>query len=151
MARPSALQVVAYGEHARRLVSTQSFARGDTVTVFSLSAPLAVPGRHTLQIQEDRHATLIPSCLSYMDHSCSPNVGLDLGKGQLIALKSIAIGAPITYFYPATEWRMAAPFSCGCGAPDCIGRVEGAQALGADVLRWECISIHIQRLIHKGS
>ena len=35
----------------------------------------------------------------------------------------------LVYFYPSTEWHMAQPFFCACGASDCLGRIDGAARL----------------------
>ena len=35
---------------------------------------------------------------------------------RLTALRPISEGDELTFFYPSTEWAMAEPFECGCGA-----------------------------------
>ncbi|TFY72938.1 hypothetical protein EVG20_g98 [Dentipellis fragilis] len=74
------------------------------------------------------------SDLVYVNHSCEPNVAFDLSspdrsKWHARALKPIRAGESMTFFYPSTEWHMDQPFDCFCGAPSCIGKIQGADTL----------------------
>ena len=40
-------------------------------------------------------------------------------------LRPIAVGEELTFFYPATEWHMEAPFPCACGAAQCLLEIRG--------------------------
>ena len=42
--------------------------------------------------------------------------------------------AQLTIFYPSTEWELASPFTCYCGADDCVGPIAGASRLSAETL-----------------
>jgi len=82
---------------------------------------------------------LVPGDLVYINHSCDPNVALDLrspdrAKWHIAALKRIAVGDPVTFFYPSTEWLMDQPFDCTCGALSCLRRIEGAAVLSKEEL-----------------
>jgi len=44
--------------------------------------------------------------------------------------RGLQVGDELTFFYPSTEWDMAQPFDCLCGAPTCRGRISGAKAMG---------------------
>lgn len=55
----------------------------------------------------------------FLNHSCDPNAGVE-GQ-ELVALRSIARGEPITFDYNTTEADIATPFVCSCGA--CPGRM----------------------------
>ncbi|KDQ61598.1 hypothetical protein JAAARDRAFT_171909 [Jaapia argillacea MUCL 33604] len=79
------------------------------------------------------------SDLVYINHSCEPNVCFDLtsldpSEWHCRALKDIAAGTPLTFFYPSTEWDMAQPFDCLCGTPTCLGKIQGAAHLTRDDL-----------------
>lgn len=58
-----------------------------------------------------------------MNHSCAPSAYLKLtprlrpDEWVLCAGSAgIKAGDDITFFYPSTEWEMAQPFDCACGA-----------------------------------
>jgi len=65
----------------------------------------------------------------------------------LVAIRPIAEGDELTFFYPSTEWAMAEPFECGCGAGECIGRISGAREIPLSVLGRYRLNPHIVRLI----
>lgn len=52
----------------------------------------------------------------FLNHSCSPNCRVD-GR-LLVALRDLAAGEELTFDYNATEWSLATPFPCACGACD---------------------------------
>jgi hypothetical protein len=80
-----------------------------------------VPDR--LEDDMDRHAW------RFLNHSCEANAVL---RGlTLVALRDIAAGAEITFDYATTEYEMAEPFVCGCGAPTCRGVIRGFAGLNA--------------------
>jgi hypothetical protein len=87
---------------------------------------------------------LEPECLRYVNHGCAPNVFFDVERMHLVALRAIPTHSELTFFYPATEWAMVAPFECACGATDCIRVVEGARALPQDLLRRYRLAPHIR-------
>lgn len=80
----------------------------------------------TVQIGPTQHILLEPEHLECINHSCAPNVHFDLERYELIALRNLTAGEELTYFYPSTEWSMVQPFSCACGAPECLGTIQGA-------------------------
>jgi len=136
------LRASATGE---RLVSHVALGPGEAV------APLTgrrVPAadRHTIQIGRDLHLTDLGP-FAYLDHSCRPTVHVDVEAMAVVALEPLAAGAPLTFFYPATEWDMAEPFPCRCGAPGCIRRVAGARRLPAAVLARYELSPHVRELV----
>ncbi len=69
----------------------------------------------TVQTGTDRHITLIPDFLQYINHSCSPNIFFNTTTMELVCLQPIQPGDEFTFFYPSTEWEMAQPFVCNCG------------------------------------
>lgn len=91
------------------------------------------PDRYSIQVGWDRHlappADLKPRASvarygwRYLNHSCAPDAWL---RGlELIALEDIPARAEITFDYNTTEWELAAPFTCLCRAPCCVGTVRG--------------------------
>jgi SET domain len=119
---------------ARFLCSTQAFAPGDIICPFSAIDVFDSPSYLTLQTGDDRHITLSPSFLQYVNHSCSPNAFFDTTAMQFVCIAPIAPGEQFTFFYPSTEWEMAQPFDCQCGTVQCIGQIAGASQLGRGLL-----------------
>jgi hypothetical protein len=119
---------------AHFLCSTQVFAPGDIICPFSAADVFSSPSHLTIQLGDDRHITLSPSFLQYVNHSCSPNAFFDTTAMQFVCIAPIAAGEQFTFFYPSTEWVMAQPFDCTCGTGQCIGQIAGASQLGREVL-----------------
>lgn len=80
------------------------------------------PGRHTIQIDACRHQAGTDEIDDYLNHSCDPNSALDFTRLELRSLRPIAAGEELSFNYLTSEWDMAAPFTCRCGAPGCLGR-----------------------------
>ncbi|GAW22093.1 hypothetical protein ANO14919_116280 [Xylariales sp. No.14919] len=66
----------------------------------------------------------------------------DLKKGDLLS-----------FFYPSTEFRMAQPFDCWCGAGEgvCLGRISGAIGLDAERLGSYWINGYISEMLEEAS
>jgi hypothetical protein len=105
------------------------------------------PWRHSIQIGPHAHAEPLPEFLRYLNHSCDPNVFIDLREGAVVTLREIAQGEELTFFYPSTEWNMEAPFPCECGAAECLQEIRGASELPARVLARYRLSPVIMGLI----
>lgn len=56
-------------------------------------------------------------------------------------------GDELTFFYPSTEWDMAQPFDCLCGASQCRGRITGAKEMKVSVLDDYWLNGHIEELL----
>ena len=134
----------AHGELA--LKTRVALDAGAVVADFSTSERVSAPGRHTVQLDERTHARLVPEALRYVNHSCAPNASFDVERLALVTLRAVAPGEELTFFYPSTEWSMAEPFECACGAPECLGRVSGAAALPEEALSRHALSPHVRRL-----
>lgn len=97
------------------------------------------PSRYSIQVGEHEHVDL-PEVVDparsaqeypwqFMNHSCDPNARL-VGRA-FIAVRPIEIGDEITFDYNTTEYDMASPFDCRCGATGCRGRrIAGFRHLG---------------------
>ncbi|KAI9025389.1 hypothetical protein DFJ74DRAFT_664209 [Hyaloraphidium curvatum] len=76
-------------------------------------------------------------------HSCGPAARIEHGpvppldvpgaevELSLVAIRDVAAGEVLSFDYDSTEWEMAEPFDCRCGADVCRGRVEGFKLLAA--------------------
>ncbi|WP_224369218.1 SET domain-containing protein-lysine N-methyltransferase [Hyalangium versicolor] len=133
------------------LESLRAFATGDTISAFRAKATHARPSRMTLQVSEHEHIELTPPALSFTNHSCDPNVYFDVEKWALSALRPIAAGDALTYFYPSTEWTMASPFECLCGSPRCLRRIAGASQMPKRALQGYRLAPHITKLLEESS
>ncbi|MEO6595566.1 MAG: SET domain-containing protein-lysine N-methyltransferase [Planctomycetota bacterium] len=97
----------------------------------------AEPSRYSVQVGANEHVDPpVPANLEddmdrhvwrFLNHSCAPNAMLR--ERTLIALRDIARGEEVTFDYATTEYDMAAPFPCGCGAPACRGVISGFKHL----------------------
>ncbi|KKZ63114.1 hypothetical protein EMCG_02491 [[Emmonsia] crescens] len=117
----------------------------------------------TVQISRTEHIRL-NSDLLYCNHSCDPNVrfvtstlaspNVELenqvsGAIEVWSARDIPAGEELRFFYPSTEWEMAQPFKCSCGAEKCLGWVDGAKNVPTDVLRRYWLSGHIESLLNE--
>lgn len=58
-------------------------------------------------------------------------------------------GEMLSFFYPSTEWTLAQPFECWCGAGEgvCCGRIDGAEKMDEKVLRRYWLNGYIEDLL----
>jgi hypothetical protein len=108
------------------LVARRPLAPGETVLVLA-GSETDKPSLGSVQVGEYLHVE-VPEGLSFtrvldecpwrfLNHACEPNTYFS-GR-RLIVLRPIAVGEPITFDYETTEWEIASPFACDCGAPNC--------------------------------
>lgn len=137
---PGLFQVVfKSGNYRSALIASKGFEAGEVIAHLT-GLTKGLRSYATLQCGRgsDDHVFL-NSDLLYVNHSCDPNITFNLSspdqsKWHVYALKRIAIGEPLTCFYPSTEWMMDQPFDCMCGAPSCLRRIEGAAILSREEL-----------------
>ncbi|KAI1494445.1 hypothetical protein F5X96DRAFT_560409 [Biscogniauxia mediterranea] len=104
------------------------------------------PTYATVQCGRDKHLNL-NSDLLYINHSCEPSLIFDTANLNIIAgPKGLRPGDELTFFYPSTEWSMAQPFDCLCGAPSCRGRIAGARDMAPAQLSGVWLNGHIREL-----
>ena len=122
-----------------------SFEEGQVLSAIPNENLYHKPTRYTVQIGRTVHTEV--AHLSALNHSCDPNVILDTARMLVIARKDIKAGEELTFFYPSTEWEMAAPFICLCGASNCIHVVAGARFLPLSTLEQHYLNRHIREQI----
>jgi hypothetical protein len=137
---------VGLGVFAKRAIPAQS-----VLSLMEFGPSRTQPWRHSIQIALHEHAEPLPNYLRYLNHSCAPNLFVDVRAKQVITLRAIAAGDELTFFYPSTEWRMQSPFPCACRAEQCCGEIRGAAELPAGVLQRYRLSAVIMELISFGS
>ena len=129
----------------RSLIASQDFTRGDVIYMIPSEKLFDKPNRFTVQM--DRHLHTEVGKLSALNHSCDPNVILDMDNMVMIACRDIKAGDELTFFYPSTEWEMDAPFICLCGASNCIHVVAGARFLPLSTLETHYLNRHIREMM----
>ncbi|MCJ1358204.1 MAG: hypothetical protein MMC33_008203 [Icmadophila ericetorum] len=104
----------------------------------------------TVQAGPNLHIEL-NSNLLYIDHSCDPSLEFDMTRFEVRVNKNRPLrkGDKLSFFYPSSEWSMAQPFECRCGAGKgvCLGKVEGAERLDEGALSRYWLNDHIKDLI----
>lgn len=128
-----------------RLVARVPIARGVVFHTFEAAAPHAVRHARTIQVSTHEHVMDL-DFLAKFNHSCDPSAFVDTALRRCVTLRDVAVGEQLDYFYPATEWHMAEPFECRCGAPRCLGSVLGAGQLPLEALRGHRLNAHIVEL-----
>lgn len=119
-----------------QLVAVRRIAR-DEVILHLEGIVVLRPTRHTIQVGRDQHleaidpdrleAALDEHAWRFLNHSCAPNARVE-GR-MLVAMGPIEAGDQVTFDYTTTEYELACPFACGCGAVECIGMVRGYRHL----------------------
>jgi len=111
------------------VVALEAIAEGEVALVVD-GVTTDKPSRYSIQVGEQEHVDL-PEGLDparaagaypwqFLNHSCAPNARL-VGR-SLVAAREIAVGDEVTFDYNTTEYDMAEPFACRCGARGCGGR-----------------------------
>jgi hypothetical protein len=129
----------------RQAIALVAAQEGDALCAFE--GEPATRNRYTVQMGESLHLLVFPQELRFINHSCDPNVIFDADRRILRALRAIAPGEELVYFYPATEWSMAEPFDCHCATSRCLKHIQGAKHLPPDVLATYELAPHIEKLL----
>lgn len=129
----------------RSLITKQAYTKGQVICEIPSDNVVNKANRFTVQIGREEHTDV--GKLAALNHSCDPNVILDTENMLMVARRDIAKGEELSFFYPATEWEMAAPFICLCGASNCIHVVAGARFLPLSTLETHYLSKHIRELM----
>lgn len=116
----------------RGLAAARAFRRGERVSRIPVTARHSRPTHLTVRLGRGEHVEV--GWLATLNHSCDPNVRLDIDRMEVVAERDVGPGEELTYFYPSTEWDMAEPFECGCGSSRCLGWIRGAGHVDPAVL-----------------
>ena len=142
---PPALAVQPSGAQGTQLVTLEPIPANAQVASFAGAPRLPQPTRYSIQVSESGHIEDL-GLFRNLNHSCAPSVRLDVSTLTVRAVRDLSAGEALTFFYPSTEWHMATPFTCLCGAADCLGTVSGAEDLPLDVLLRYDVSPHVLSL-----
>jgi hypothetical protein len=134
------------GAKGARLVAERAFRAKEVIGRFEGYSVSRRPTYLSIQIGPDRHIENI-GAFSYLNHSCAPTTEIDTEAMLVRAARDIQAGDELNFFYPATEWEMDRPFTCVCGAPECLGAISGARSLSQETLERYTLSRHIRDLL----
>lgn len=121
----------------RRLVTTRPFTTGEEILALD-GVVRSTPTRYSIQVGPDRHLDDMGP-VDATNHRCDPSAFIDFsdpGRIVLRALRDLSRGDEVTIHYCATEYDMASPFDCHCGADACLGRVRGYRYVADAVTRY---------------
>lgn len=117
------------------LAAARGFRPGETILVAE-GVVRASPSRTTLQIGPAAHLDVPDGAPAdafvwrYLNHACAPNAAFQ--GTTLVALRRIEVEEELNFDYETTEWELATPFVCACGAVGCEGReIRGFRHLPA--------------------
>lgn len=117
--------IVSSGDEAGlTLVARRTFRAGGAV--FAMRGVL-LPSLtlRSIRIQEGWHLH-DPFFYGYLAHACNPNLTFELDGFLFRALSTIHTGDELTWNYEETETRLAQPFRCRCGSPECRKTITGS-------------------------
>ena len=129
--------------YGARLITDQPYQRGDLISPITDYHVTDHPTYQTVQVGPHTHIEEL-GVLAYLNHSCQPNTFIDTSALAVYAVRDIAAGEELSFFYPSTEWEMDRPFICLCGAPQCVRLVAGAKYLSIDTLARYTVNRHIR-------
>ncbi|MCC6815292.1 MAG: SET domain-containing protein-lysine N-methyltransferase [Saprospiraceae bacterium] len=131
--------------NAHGLFANKNFKKGEFMFQFRSKNIVSRPTYLTVQMDDNKHFSLDPDFLQYMNHSCDPNVFLDTKDLSLTAIKPINKGEELSFFYPSSEWDMEQPFICNCGALECQRYIAGAHSMKTEALEKYRLNEYIKR------
>jgi len=137
------------------LITTRAFGPGELVGQATGLPIHDAPSIFTVQASATEHVNPEFTTLEKANHSCEPNceaiVAADAVAGGTFALRTLVdvpAGTALSFDYCTTEWSMAAPFACECGAGACRASIQGFAHLTPDARRalFPRAAAHIQAL-----
>lgn len=116
--------------------------------------------RYSIQVGIERHLdpegrlngrTSAPAPWKYLNHSCDPNLQIDLDASCFTALRGIESGEELTFNYLTTEWEMASPFRCLCRTASCHEMIQGFKFLSPEEQEQllDSVAPHIRTLVER--
>ncbi|KAF1966548.1 hypothetical protein BU23DRAFT_560127 [Bimuria novae-zelandiae CBS 107.79] len=139
------------GDFASRSISLVDLPAGAIFARITNPTP-ASSAYTTVQASRALHIDL--NCdLVYTNHSCLPTLVFDMQRWEVRVnpdlKEGLKAGDELTFFYPSTEYDMAQPFECRCGASECRGTIAGAKDMPLQVLRQYWLNSHIEELLQE--
>lgn len=121
---------VDYGPFGEMIRAVRALRQGELV--FFLTGDMVdAPNKYTIQLSAMQHVLTRRALWRLVNHSCEPNIVVDVANRRMVAGRDIEAGEELTFDYNTTEWSMASPFECGCGQSACVGLVRGFSHLNS--------------------
>ncbi|MEP7195963.1 MAG: SET domain-containing protein-lysine N-methyltransferase [Saprospiraceae bacterium] len=139
----------AINKNVHGLFANKNFKEGETIINFRTKNIVSKPTYLTVQLEDQKHFSLDPDFLQYMNHSCDPNIFMDTTELKLVTLRPISKDEELNFFYPSTEWEMEQAFICNCGSKECHTFISGAGALKLEVLNKYRLNEFIKRKLRE--
>ena len=120
----------------RRLVTTETIPAGEEILEIE-GVRRTAPTRYSIQIGPHEHLDDMGP-VNATNHACDPSALVDFSDPERIvlrALRDLAPGDEISIHYCATEYDMASPFDCHCGAADCLSSIRGYRWVSGEAAR----------------
>ena len=73
----------------KALFAAVSFAPGDVICAFGAATTQSYATYLTVQTGTERHITLMPEFLQYINHSCEPTVFFNTSSMELVCLRAM--------------------------------------------------------------
>jgi len=135
----------------RGAFATRSIRKGERIVEYKgehidnneadLRYPIPKQGQHhhtfLFELDEDTcvDAAVKGNSARFINHSCDPNCRFDFARWWLVAARPIPAAEELSFNYLTTEWDMASPFACRCGAASCSSWVQGLRHLPQEHVR----------------
>jgi SET domain len=116
------------GPHGAGIFALADIDRDEDLLQLS-GVSLSQPTRYTIQVAAHEHIDAGSHLWAVINHACAPNCVVDLQRRVIRSICPIAQGTELTFNYLTTEWEMATPFNCHCGASHCPGLIAGLKHL----------------------
>ena len=114
--------------HGLGVFAAREFSPDEEIFVFD-AVFVTSPDKYTIQVDEAKHLQTGTHIGLLLSHSCAPNARFCGEQLGLFAIAPIQTGEELTFDYLCTEWDMAVPFECRCGAEPCHGTISGFRHL----------------------
>lgn len=111
-------------EIGRGVFAREAVAAGEVLIALA-HVFVGAAGRHTIQIDAERHQAGTGEIDDFLNHHCQPSAYLDAERLCFVAARDIAAGEEITFNYLTSEWDMAEAFECRCGGERCLSKIRG--------------------------
>lgn len=125
----------------KRAIAALDIAQGAVIHRICHYQIRNTPTYTSVQMSADLH--IEEQYLASLNHSCDPNVLINVETLELQAIRDIKAGEELSFFYPSTEWEMDAPFDCLCQSSRCLKKIAGAKFLTIETLSQYMLNRHI--------
>jgi hypothetical protein len=141
-----------YGPLGASVVAARPLAAGECLLCIQ-GRLYCRPSRSTLQVDRHLHVNPAGRIWGFINHSCDPNCRFDFVRWRLVANRPIPAGAELGFNYLTTEWDLASPFLCRCGASGCWGWIRGLRHHPAEQVQqlWPRLAPHLRRKLRRAA